>query len=208
MLKFDVQVQLEGVAEARAEWKKAFNTFNQNMNKVMARLLHEAAVNRMSVEEVAKHSGIRVSEIRKKMRNAGLDPRNGKMLLAKQAAEALATNAALLGVHPSEVDLMSPLAYLPAGEELQRKITDASTSGVTELPDSEGWDCQSCGASNFIPAGFARVSGNVLFEDRLYSAIVLRFEGMGEAWTTDESGDTLARAAAQEAVRLVSGNPQ
>jgi hypothetical protein len=136
----------------------------------------------MSVEEVAKHSGIRVSEIRKKMRNAGLDPRNGKMLLVKQAAEALATNAALLGVHPSEVDLMSPLAYLPAGEELQRKITDASTSGVTELDDD--------------------------LEDRLYSAIVLRFEGMGEAWTTDESGDTLARAAAQEAVRLVSGNPQ
>lgn len=40
-------------------------------------------------------------------------------------------------------------------------------------------------------------------EDRLYRAIVTRYEGMGEAWTTDESGDTLARAAAEEAVREV-----
>lgn len=38
-------------------------------------------------------------------------------------------------------------------------------------------------------------------EDRLYRAIVGRFEGIGEAWTTDTSGDTLARAAAEEAVR-------
>lgn len=25
------------------------------------------------------------------------------------------------------------------------------------LPDCEGWVCQSCGADNFIPAGFERV---------------------------------------------------
>jgi hypothetical protein len=39
------------------------------------------------------------------------------------------------------------------------------------------------------------------FEDRLKDAIVTRFEGMGEAWTTDESGDTLARAAAETVAR-------
>lgn len=26
------------------------------------------------------------------------------------------------------------------------------------LPDCEGWTCQSCGADNFIPDGFARVT--------------------------------------------------
>lgn len=41
-------------------------------------------------------------------------------------------------------------------------------------------------------------------EDRFYRTIVSRFEGMGEAWTTDESGDTLARAAAEVAAREVA----
>ena len=41
----------------------------------------------------------------------------------------------------------------------------------------------------------------IALEDRLKGAIVSRFEGMGEAWTTDESGDTLARAAAEVVVR-------
>jgi DNA-directed RNA polymerase specialized sigma24 family protein len=41
-------------------------------------------------------------------------------------------------------------------------------------------------------------------EDRLYRAIVLDFEGRGEAWTTDDSGDTLARAAAEVAAREVA----
>ena len=28
---------------------------------------------------------------------------------------------------------------------------------LDRLPDCEGWTCQSCGADNFIPAGFARI---------------------------------------------------
>lgn len=28
---------------------------------------------------------------------------------------------------------------------------------LDSLPDCEGWTCQSCGADNFIPAGFLRV---------------------------------------------------
>lgn len=40
-------------------------------------------------------------------------------------------------------------------------------------------------------------------EQKLKDAIVLQFEGVGEAWTTDDSGDTLARIAAQAAVSLL-----
>jgi hypothetical protein len=99
------------------------------------------------------------------MRRNKMSPSSGKTLLAKTAAEALATNSALLGIAPHEMDLTSPLAYLPMGTEMRQAITDKTVSAVTELPDeglpaSEGWDCQSCGASNFIPSGFARVSGN------------------------------------------------
>lgn len=40
-------------------------------------------------------------------------------------------------------------------------------------------------------------------ESVLYDAIILDFEGRGEAWTTDDSGDTLARAAAEVAAREI-----
>lgn len=29
---------------------------------------------------------------------------------------------------------------------------------VNKMPDCEGWACQSCGADNFIPGGFARIT--------------------------------------------------
>jgi hypothetical protein len=137
MNRDDVQTALEEARAQRAAWKKAFNTFNTDMNKALVRLLHEAAVIRMSAEEFASHSGMRLSEIRKKMRAAGLDPRAGKTLLAKTAAEALASNAELLGIKPEEMDLTSPLAYLPAGSELRQQIIDKTVPSVTELPDPE-----------------------------------------------------------------------
>jgi hypothetical protein len=85
------------------------------------------------------------------MRNSGLDPRQGKSLLAKTAAEHLQENAALMGIEPHEMDLMSPLAYLPMGQEL-RAILETSER-PTELPDEPvesvalvtgGLWCRSC----------------------------------------------------------------
>ena len=133
MQKFDVVIALEGVREAKAEWAKAVTKFNADVEYVMARLLHEAARNYMSAEEVAKASGFTVKRVRTLMRAAGLDPRSGKTLLAKKAAEALADNAALLGIEPHEMDLMSPLAYLPMGEKMRRELQERSVSQVTEM---------------------------------------------------------------------------
>lgn len=142
MQKFDVQIALEGVREARGLWSKAMRKFQSDVEKVMTRLLHEAAANFMSVEEVARHSGMSPKRVRSMMREAGLNPRDGKTLLSKQAAEALASNADLLGIAPHEMDLMSPLAYLPAGSELRQQITDKSVSGVTELADYQYGDAR------------------------------------------------------------------
>jgi hypothetical protein len=167
MRKFDVQIALEGVTEARRTWARAKAEFDLNMEHVMKRLLHEAAANYMSAEEFGRLAGLPTKRVRVLMRKAGLDPTRGKRLLAKTAADALASNAELLGIAPHEMDLMSPLAYLPMGEKMRQELQDKAVSQVTELPDDndglpdcEGWDCQSCGKSNFIPAGFARVSGN------------------------------------------------
>jgi hypothetical protein len=161
MQKFDVQIALEGVAEARTKWLAAKAKFDSDVEYILLRLIREAAHNYMSAEEFAKYSGLSVKRVRVLMRAAGLDPKMGKRLLSKKAAEALAENSALLGIEPHQMDLMSPLAYLPMGEEMRRALQDKTVSQVTELPPCEGWDCQSCGASNFIPAGFARVSGNL-----------------------------------------------
>lgn len=139
MKKFDVQIALEGIHEARSKWGAAQAKFNADVEYVMARLLNEAAVNFMSAEEVAKASGLTVKRVRLMMRKHGLDPRKGKRLLAQHAAEALAENAALLGIEPHEMDLMSPLAYLPMGQEMRKFLETKTVSQVHELPESSSF---------------------------------------------------------------------
>lgn len=135
MKKFDVQIALEGINEATTAWAKARIKFNSDITYLMSRLLNEAAVNFMSAEEVARYSGMTVKRVRILMRANGLDPKKGKRLLAKQAAEALSENAALLGIEPHEMDLMSPLAYLPMGSDLRKFLETKTVSQVTELPE-------------------------------------------------------------------------
>jgi hypothetical protein len=137
MQKFDVQIALEGVREARGEWSRAQQEFQSNVDKVLDRLIHEAATCFMSVEEFAKASGLSPKRVRDLMRRNRMHPSSSKTLLAKHAAEALATNSELLGIAPHEMDLTSPLAYLPMGKELRQELTDKTVSRVTELPEDE-----------------------------------------------------------------------
>ena len=88
MQKFDVQIALEGVAEARTKWLAAKAKFDSDVEYILLRLIREAAHNYMSAEEFAKHSGLTVKRVRVLMRAAGLDPKMGKRLLSKKAAEA------------------------------------------------------------------------------------------------------------------------
>ena len=134
MKKFEVLMALESLAEAAKEWTQARRKFESEFDFVLSRLLNEAAVNKMTVGEVAKHSGSTPSKVRDAMRRMGLDPKKGKGLLAKQASETLAHNAELMGVEPSEFDLTSPLAYLPMGSELKRLLQAAPPEPVSENP--------------------------------------------------------------------------
>lgn len=135
MEKFGVQLNLEAVRDAKAAWDKARRQFDADVDYVMTRLLHEAAVNYMSAEQVAKASGLTVKKVRALMRGVGLNPRNSKRLLAAAAADALRDNAALLGIEPHEMDLMSPLAYLPMGSELRERLTETKEPALTETYD-------------------------------------------------------------------------
>lgn len=133
MDKFGVQLSLESVAEAKGKWAEAVTTFNEEVESVMTRLIHEAAALRMSAEQVSQYSGYTPKRVRAMMRKIGLNPRDGKILLSKKAAEVLHENAELLGIAPNAMDLTSPLAYLPMGSELRQAIIDQSISQVTEL---------------------------------------------------------------------------
>lgn len=152
MQKFHVQMTLEKVGEARAKWITAKREFDGDVDRLMARLLHEAARHRMSAKEVAQLSGFSLITVRAKMRQRGLDPRASKRLLSETAAKTLDHNAELLGVDPSQMDLMSPLAYLPMGRELRKFLETEAVSQVTELAeDDAAWERWS--AANPEPMG-------------------------------------------------------
>lgn len=136
MKKLEVVAYLTQIKEAREEWAKARVKFLSDVDAVLNRLLYEGAREYMSAEEMARASGMNIKPIRQRMRDLGLDPRKGKTVLSKKASEALSNNAALLGIEPSEMDLMSPLAYLPMGEKMKRQLQDSAVSQV--FPETYG----------------------------------------------------------------------
>ncbi len=146
MKKIDVLIQLEKIREARVQWGRARTEFQSGYDAALHRLLFEAAANYMSARDVATVLAITPKRVRELMRQQGLDSRS-KTLLSQKAAEALANNSALLGIEPHEMDLMSPLAYLPMGEQMKRELRASAVSQVTEVSRNEpDWSRHSQGA--------------------------------------------------------------
>lgn len=133
MLQYDVELALNALGDELKKWKIAYREFAAEYDKVLVRLIHEAIVNRMSVEQIAKAIGLTPSAVRLHMRRQGLNPKHGRQALAHAAAEALRTNAELLGVDPLDIDLTSPLAYLPAGSQLQKQMHSEAVKGVKDV---------------------------------------------------------------------------
>lgn len=132
MDQFGVQLALEDLREVKRVWMKSKREFDHQWMDSFIRLLHEAAINYMSVDQVSKASGLTRRRIRSIMRDHGLDPKRTKTVLSKTAAEAVQNNAAQLGVKPDQISLLSPLAYLPLG---------------SQAPETEGDRCRCCGAT-------------------------------------------------------------
>lgn len=125
MKQADITDHLSRLRKAREAWGKGRTEFFAAYDVSLTRLIHEAVANRMGAAQVAEALGVGPSTIRTKMRSLGYDPRAGKRLLNQMAAEALANNSALLDIDPSEMDLMSPLAYLPMGSALKDELRNA-----------------------------------------------------------------------------------
>lgn len=132
MKKLEVFSFLNQIKEAREARSKAVQDLSIAISEMMRLLIHEGLAQFMSPEQIASESGHPVKYVRELMRTMDLDPKSGRTTLSKKAAEALNTNAALMGIDPADFDLTSPLAYLPMGSVLKRQLTDARTSQVTE----------------------------------------------------------------------------
>lgn len=116
----DLIEQMLTLRSARQAWQREKEKFESQQAAVLTSLILRAIEQRMSVEQVSVYTGATKREVRSIMRSNGLDPKAGKGFIAAAAAEALHNNAYLLGIDPSEMDLMSPLAYLPAGSLLKK----------------------------------------------------------------------------------------
>lgn len=133
MDRFGVQLALETLREVEAEWKAAFAKFTEQYKKAMTRLMFEAMANGMSIEQFAAESGATPAYVRALMRKKGLDPKRGRRFLAHAAAEALKQNAEALGIEPNQMDLRSPLAYLPGGSAIREQLDSEAVKGVKEV---------------------------------------------------------------------------
>lgn len=127
----EVERALNRVAYNRSQWNKAKHEFDKAAEKVTHRLLLEAAVAKMSVHQVSRCLQITPKRTRELMRRFGMNTKSSRTLLAKDAAEALHANADLMGIDVKNFDLMSPLAYLPAGSVMKQQLSGVSK--VTEV---------------------------------------------------------------------------
>lgn len=124
MTPYGATLHLNVLRDANQQWVEANRKHQEDVEALLWRLIPEAIVARMSINQVADAAGITTRKVRRYLHEMGVDTRHGKGLMAHQAAEVLANNAELLGVRPQDVDLMSPLMYLPAGESLRKKVME------------------------------------------------------------------------------------
>jgi DNA-binding transcriptional ArsR family regulator len=146
MKQFEVNLALKALGDEMKKWKVAYREAAAESEKILTRLIHEAIANRMSVEQIAEDIWLTPATVRMKMRRMGLDPKRGKTALAESAAKALRENADLLGVDPLDIDLTSPLAYLPMGSQLRQQLQSDAVKGVKDLPEEHVCSeyCQLC----------------------------------------------------------------
>lgn len=143
MKREHIRATFEKINEAHEQWKTEQGKMRAEADRVLTRLLHECLAKRMSPEHIAEMSGWHVKDVRSAMRARGIDPKTGKGVLAKSSASALIDNANLLGIEPEQMDLTSPLAYLPMGESL-REFLETNPVQPVQSVLAEGWYCTSC----------------------------------------------------------------
>lgn len=129
----EVRDALKKIRAADRKWREEKKKFDLSVNRVMYRLIHEAAENRMSMSVVANLAGKTPNQMRILMKMAGLDQTPLRTLLPKESAEVLRKNADALGIDPKDIDLLSPLAYLPSGT----RVKSVGVSGITEIPEDD-----------------------------------------------------------------------
>lgn len=137
MKMLEVESMLKDLRKAREAWGKGRTEFFAGYDWVLTRLIHQGVVNYMGANQIAAALGVSPKTIRAKMRQIGLDPRGGKRVLNARASEAIIENASIMGIEPEDMDLTSPLAYLPMGEQMRKAYQDKTLARVTGFPETD-----------------------------------------------------------------------
>lgn len=127
----------------------------EDLDSARKRLIFEGIHNFMSVEQMAAELGLTPTRVRALMRKFGINPRLGRRTLADMASKALQSNAELLGIKPWQMDLTSPLAYLPAGGRLKQAVQEAGITRVTEEPEDPEFEGAEQLAERLTDAGLS-----------------------------------------------------
>jgi len=113
---------LRQIGQARAAWHEGITNFRASVEGITDRFLVEAARDRIAVHEVARLLGVRPAWVRSRMRDIGFETGRSEAALSRQAHAIIERNAEILGIDIKDIDLTSPLAYLPAGKDLLKQI--------------------------------------------------------------------------------------
>ncbi len=158
MTHHEVTAALEHLRAAESEWLTARAKYNSDSEALLSALLLRGLEVRLSPEDIGRASGIGATAMRRRVRALGLNTRRGAAALSREASETLRENAALLGIAPEDVDLLSPLAYLPAGPALRMfPETSVTEDDIEEFRKAWMQADQESGAGTRIRAGLAAV---------------------------------------------------
>lgn len=118
--KEDLIAAMHKVREQDEAWRGAYRSYQEAQRGYRDRLILLGLRARMPVTGIALHLGCTPKSVMSSYRRLGLSGgrRNNYLPLADAAAKALERNSEVLGVRPDEISLMSPLAYLPVGDDL------------------------------------------------------------------------------------------
>lgn len=116
----EVLSALSDIGTAQLEFHRVAKRYEAERDRALLPLVLEGARLRLSAKRMAAYAGVTQGRIKSILRRTGIDGRNISMV-AEQTEKVLEHNAALLDVDITQIDLMSPLAYIPAGPGLRRE---------------------------------------------------------------------------------------
>lgn len=136
----EVGKMLAELRRQREAWKDARREFQSEYAETLRWLILEAAATLYSLQEISEILDVPQKTIKAIAKKDDLNFKHDRVLLSHSAVNALRENAALMGINPEDFDLLSPLAYLPMGEELRKSLQQQCDKPSQTTQTQDEWD--------------------------------------------------------------------